>query len=134
MPVAGGELGTLKRFGTICRMLGLEELYVMYRVESWYSHPRWSSAATYISEVGGTTVAVQEPKEDHGPSVIAPVVCSLIWSAKAFDYALDGNPLKDALAAIAAGAGIRPLPPLARPRLGRLFGLAGTPGVLTSQA
>jgi hypothetical protein len=110
IPSVTDELSVLTRFGNICRQLAALDLYVMYRVESWYAHPRWSTVAMYIGQVNGAPVALQEPKEDHARSVVGSVAYSLVLSAQALDGVLQGHPYRERLAEIAAGLGISPLP------------------------
>ena len=111
MPSAPDELAVLRRFGNICEELNAGDLYVMYRVESWYAHPRWSTVALYIGEADGETVALQEPKEDHADAAIGSVAYSLVLSAQALDRVLQDHPLAERLALVSARLGMSALAP-----------------------
>jgi Family of unknown function (DUF5677) len=118
------ETKAIGQFRTVCKELGLLELYFVYSVESGFVHPSIATINTYIDADGN--LATRPQRKTHETNVEMLAYC-LIWANRDFDMLTPGQPRTRELENLARSVQAAPVlppyrpapPPPQRPKRGR---------------
>jgi hypothetical protein len=92
-------------FKTVCESLGVEDLYVMYRILSSGMHPGWPAAQAFLAidgdeENSSTFLLRQTAVREQTPALGMTAVC-LVWLGRGLDSLMPTKPFKAPLIAMA---------------------------------
>jgi hypothetical protein len=106
------EAKALGQFRTVCKELGLLELYFVYSVESSFVHPSIVTVNSYIDDSGN--FANEPQRMSHAANLEMLAYC-LIWANRDLDTLTPGQPKADELERLARSIQAVPVLPPYRP-------------------